>query len=839
MEKLMLSAVTECPSCAVILMGGLMCAVFSLSAAADNPDVIYTFNDGFIIGSKDKTDLSRFSTVAISEGTYSIDVYTNKSWKGRHELNIIRRPDNQGLGICYSAAMLQQFGLSAVKLNASLAKQPEFCGYLPQWRQDKDIRDTLNASELRLDISVPQLYEDRLYVGYVSPELWEPGIPALNLSYTTNYYNNHNTSQSYADNSSAYLGINSGLSYGGWLFRYLGNLSVQKGKGSTWNSNQTYLQRPLPRIKSTATGGQFFTSGEFFDSVGLRGVRLSTDDSMFPDGMRAYAPEIRGVAMSNALVTVRQNNSVIYQTQVPPGPFNIDDVYPSGYGNDLEVTVREADGSVRQFTVPYSSVTQLLRPGVSRYALAFGKADENRLRGRPAILQGHYQYGLNNLFTGYSGLTAFNGYQAYLLGSGLNTGIGALSMDVIQSYTSLDRRDNSPGKTRYSGQSYRMTFNRMFARTRTSIVLAAYRYSTKNYYTLNDALFARDGAQRGNSSTLAREKNGFSYTFNQDLPAGWGGFYFNGRISSYWNRANIEKQYQLSYNNRWNRLSYSISVQRYYAPYLGDSGKETRLSLNFSYPLSLGERNSASVTSGSTFTNSRFNNAQIGMNGAFGSENNISYGVSESVSRGGDHSVALNGNYRTPYTALSASYGQSSDYRQVGANASGSLVVHGGGITLSPETGSTLALIEAKDAQGAGLPGVPGTRIDSRGYAILPYLRPYRINTVEIDPKGADDDVVFDKTVANVVPYENSVVRVSFATRREKTRTLRAVMPGGETLPFGADIVNEKGASIGVVGQGSLLFINDEQAERAQVKWAGGQCVLSLKNSPDKETVCR
>ena len=41
------------------------------------------------------------------------------------------------------------------------------------------------------------------------------------------------------------------------------------------------------------------------------------------------------------------------------------------------------------------------------------------------------------------------------------------------------------------------------------------------------------------------------------------------------------------------------------------------------------------------------------------------------------------------------------------------------------------------------LPGSPGTRIDSNGYAILPYLRPYRINSVEIDPKGSNDDVAF------------------------------------------------------------------------------------------------
>jgi outer membrane usher protein len=126
---------------------------------------------------------------------------------------------------------------------------------------------------------------------------------------------------------------------------------------------------------------------------------------MFPDGMRSYAPEIRGVAQSNALVTVRQGSNIIYQTTVPPGPFTLQDVYPSGYGNDLEVSVKEADGSVQVFSVPYASVAQLLRPGMTRYALSAGKVDDNSLRNKPMLYQATWQRGLNNMFTGYTGVT--------------------------------------------------------------------------------------------------------------------------------------------------------------------------------------------------------------------------------------------------------------------------------------------------------------------------------------------------------------------------------------------------------------------------------------------------
>ena len=83
---------------------------------------------------------------------------------------------------------------------------------------------------------------------------------------------------------------------------------------------------------------------------------------MLPNGISTYAPVIRGVANSNAKVTIAQSGNTIYETSVPPGPFEISDLSTTGYGSDLIVTVEEADGSKRSFSVAYSSVAQMLRP---------------------------------------------------------------------------------------------------------------------------------------------------------------------------------------------------------------------------------------------------------------------------------------------------------------------------------------------------------------------------------------------------------------------------------------------------------------------------------------------
>ena len=110
--------------------------------------------------------------------------------------------------------------------------------------------------------------------------------------------------------------------------------------------------------------------------------------------------------------------------------------------------MKEADGSVEVFSVPYASVAQLLRPGMTRYALSAGKVDDSALRNKPMLYQATWQHGINNLLTGYTGVTGFDDYQAFLVGTGMNTGIGALSFDVTHSRLKSDAHDDS-------GQSYR------------------------------------------------------------------------------------------------------------------------------------------------------------------------------------------------------------------------------------------------------------------------------------------------------------------------------------------------------------------------------------------------
>jgi hypothetical protein len=85
-------------------------------------------------------------------------------------------------------------GIAAEKLNPQLSEQEGYCGSLKSWRNEENVKDNLVQSSLRLNISVPQIYEDQRLKNYVSPEFWDKGITALNLGWMANAWNSHTSS---------------------------------------------------------------------------------------------------------------------------------------------------------------------------------------------------------------------------------------------------------------------------------------------------------------------------------------------------------------------------------------------------------------------------------------------------------------------------------------------------------------------------------------------------------------------------------------------------------------------------------------------------------------------
>ncbi|WP_437890061.1 fimbria/pilus outer membrane usher protein [Phytobacter sp. V91] len=270
-----------------------------------------------------------------------------------------------------------------------------------------------DVSTQQLNVQAPQIYLKRNARGYVSPELWDNGITAATLQYDYNAW--HSEMSNSSSLSTQYLGLRGGINCDVWRLRYRGSFNWNKGQSWSYDNATTYLERAIVPLRSKLVLGESSTDGQVFDSVGFQGVMLSSDDRMYEDSRRGYAPVISGTVNTNALVRVTQRGVRLYEATMPPGPFVIDDIYPTGTGGDLLVTIKEADGSERSFTVTYTSIAELLRPGTTRYTLMGGWYRNSTVSEKPQIMLGTLRHGFTNLLTGYTGV---------LGGGALSVGVG-------------------------------------------------------------------------------------------------------------------------------------------------------------------------------------------------------------------------------------------------------------------------------------------------------------------------------------------------------------------------------------------------------------------------------
>lgn len=311
---------------------------------------------------------------------------------------------------------------------------------------------------------------------------------------------------------------------------------------------------------SEVTLGQTFSSGQFFSSLGFNGIALATDDRMLPESQRGYAPIVRGIARTNAKVTVYQNNRPIYQTTVSPGPFEFNDLSATNFGGDLTIEIQEADGSVSTFQVPFSSVPESLRPGYSRYSFAAGQVRD--LNSSEVFSELTYQRGISNAITANTGLRMASGYQAIMLGGVFTHYIGALGLDATYSNARLSDSNDSASE-RQSGWMARVSFSRMFETTNTTLSVAGYRYSTEGYRDLSDVLGVR-AANNGkvwNSDTY-RQRSRAEISLNQNLNS-YGSLYLTASSQDYRNDRKRDSQLQLGYaNTLWRDTSLNIAVSR-------------------------------------------------------------------------------------------------------------------------------------------------------------------------------------------------------------------------------------------------------------------------------------
>lgn len=780
---------------------------------------------------KDLTDLSAFEEgVGQMPGTYRVDVVLNNTVFGTRDIEFALKKDaagNSSLQPCLSTEILRELGVR-------LEQFPALTGSCADLSVIPQASAKFIFERQQLQLSFPQAAINAQARGYVPPEQLDEGINALLLNYNFSGDNTQGRRSEIPDSDNYYLSLRPGLNVGPWRIRNYSTWNRSTNGSDTqesWDSIYTYAQRNIISLKSQLTVGDSNAPSDMFDSVPFRGAQLASDDDMLPDSLRGYAPVVRGIARTNAQVIIKQNGYTIYQSYVSPGAFEITDMYPTGSSGDLDVTIKEADGSEQHQTVAFASLPVLQREGRVKFSLTSGQyrpydgdIDKEMFTQATAI------YGLSAGFTVYGGGQFSQHYQSLLSGVGKNFGtIGAVSIDGTQAWSSQKDQDKE------SGQSWRVRYSKNILETGTNISIAGYRYSTSGYYTLSEVLDTwRDDTWRTNND---RRRNRAEFLLNQNIGEKLGSLSLTTMSEDYWNSDRKMRSIGVGYSNSWSGITYNLNYS--YNRNTTDSendkiyDEDQIFSLSITVPLDSWLSNSYATYSLNTSKRGDTSH-NVGLNGSLLEDRNLNWNVQESQTNHGEGNGGYASlDYQGTYARVNSAYSYDHDQKRINYGIEGGIVAHAHGVTLSQALGETAALVEAPGANGVSVSNQTGVRTDFRGYTVVPYVTPYRESTLSLDTATLPESADVELSSQKITPTRGAIVRAHFDTRVGKRVLMTLIRSNGEPVPFGAMVTASDNASGNIVGDSGQVYLTGmPQKGSLLLKWGNAskeQCSVSYR----------
>lgn len=775
---------------------GLATAVFPVDAE-------YYFNPRFLSNDlAESVDLSAFTKGREAPpGTYRVDIYLNDEFMTSRDITFIADDNNAELIPCLSTDLLVSLGIKKIALldnkeHSAEKHVPDNSACTPLQDRLADASTEFDVGQQHLSLSVPQIYVGRMARGYVSPDLWEEGINAglLNYSFNGNSINNrsnHNAGKS----NYAYLNLQSGINIGSWRLRDNSTWSYYSGSSNSSDSNKwqhinTSAERDIIPLRSRLTVGDSYTDGDIFDSVNFRGLKINSTEAMLPDSQHGFAPVIHGIARGTAQVSVKQNGYDVYQTTVPPGPFTIDDINSAANGGDLQVTIKEADGSIQTLYVPFN------------------------------------------------------------LGIGKDLGLfGAFSFDITQANTTLadgTRHSGQSVKSVYSKSFYQTGTNIQVAGYRYSTQgfynLSDSAYSRMSGYTVKPPTGdTNEQTQFIDYFNLFYSKRGQEQISISQQLGNYGTTFFSASRQSYWNTSRSDQQISFGLNVPFGDITTSLNYS--YSNNIWQNDRDHLLAFTLNVPFSHWMRtDSQSAFRNSNASYSMSNELKGGMtnlSGVYGTllpDNNLNYSVQVGNTHGGNTSSGTSGysslNYRGAYGNTNVGYSRSGDSSQIYYGMSGGIIAHADGITFGQPLGDTMVLVKAPGADNVKIENQTGIHTDWRGYAILPFATEYRENRVALNANSLADNVELNETVVTVIPTHGAIARATF-NAQIGGKVLMTLKYGNKSVPFGAIVTHGENKNGSIVAENGQVYLTGlPQSGQLQVSWGkdkNSNCIVEYK----------
>jgi len=566
-----------------------------------------------------------------------------------------------------------------------------------------------------------------------------------------------------------------------------------------WVRLDTTYTRDFPdKMRSLQIGDVIQRPGIWGNALRVGGVQVASNFAMQPGFISFPLPTLHGAAGLPSTLDLYVNGALHHRQNLEAGPFQVDEIPIVTGSGQVQMVVTDILGRQQTYAQSFYASSELLRPGLSEYSYTLGalRADFGYVSNNydDAVVIADHRYGVTNGLTvggkaefskDTKQITATVDWSPNLSGI-LSFGLGA------------SRKDSTTGSAWSVGYEYRTQQFNVAARASGSSeefgVVTVYDYNTlpETQLTVSGGwhvpVVGSFGAALAHLDYHDRPtRDVITLSHNHSLF----GRYSLSSFVSYTKEKFSDTYVGVTVNTRFGaRRSASARVSR------SGGDTEVRMDTQSSLPAGPGFAYRVGTTIGER---DRFDAGLIGQTG-FGS-----------------------------YTLDVDRFDDKTSYR---TGTRGSVAWLAGRPYFAREINDGFAVARVGDLENVRI-YVENQEIgqsDKHGRLLLPRLRPYELNRVRIEPNDLPLASEVPTVSMEVTPAFRSGLVISFPVATPSFAMVRAVLPGGNSIPEGAAVRLSGKEETTIVGlDGTVYLSGPEGHAEVTIEWSAHRCNFDVE----------
>lgn len=566
----------------------------------------------------------------------------------------------------------------------------------------------------------------------------------------------------------------------------------------------TFTRDYLEQGHTLRLGDSSTRMGLWGRKVYFGGIQYGTNFSLTPGFISQPLPVLSGLSTSPSTVELYINDVLSRVTDVPTGPFVIDNFPMLTGSGEARLVVRDLLGRETTVSLPFFTTSQLLAAGLNDWSVEAGSLRSDlgieSDRYGPGFVSGTWRHGYSNSLTLDTRAEATP--EMATLGLGV---IAALPGQLLGKAAAAASREESLG----GGSLWLLGLERHWLHGGVSVEAVG-----------TSEEFRQLGQEVDTASTRLQLAGNLYYSH------GWLGAFGLGYASIERHDDTRIATVSGNYSRRFGqKLNLSINVTR-----AVNGGEGTSAGIIVTLPLDRNLQVSAAARTRDGVDDVYLTASQnAGRDASFGWRVLTGRLQDQSHTEGG---VFYSGRYGRAYGEVSTTPDQTTT--RVGAN--GGLVLADGHLFATRRVYESFAVAEVAGYGdiGIGIGSNVLTRTDRDGVALIPRLSPFQKNSIRINPKELPINAEIDSIEQVAVPAWRSGVKVTFPVRSGRGALLKIVLDDGQPAPAGAIVQIEGDTQEFYVARRGEAFVTGlAPSNRVLLKWQDRQCRFEVSLPPE------